>query len=505
MTDETATAEKIETEALRIGDVIQRTGLSKELVHHYLRLGLLPRAEERGRYSQQQVDLLSQVRLLREEHNLPLEDIRRIFEAFEFDPDRLQAVSCSISLLQRTVAFGRDGEVFPTELLTAQELATRAEVLEATVRQLVDERVITPLVEEPQPLFSSYDVDTLRLCEAGTSNGIPLSSFRTMASFVRIGVELERWQLFAPLSGSGSRKRVLADLFARREISTNFVVAVMQAAAHATFTRVAEPLRPPEDHLDDLLYRPSAAFARRHGLDRRIEQARADLAEQTEQSGAWLQLAELQLHAGRPREATFLLEEARRRWADAPGLQLALGRAMLLQGELAAGVAELARSASPVASLLADVALYRTPTGDGHPAAPAAPDVLARTREALTAVRGCSTVERIEAAMLAGWLLGVLPPALGCRQEGRGLLLGAWRELEGGALADAGPPGLADRLRINTSWLLLRQRSIGDRELVTDSEAPDRDALVARICSLDPTCSFAEAAFLGVGEEGSPA
>jgi len=489
-------------EALRIGDVVQRTGLSKELVHHYLRLGLLPRTEERGRYSLRQVELLSQVRILREEHNLPLEDIRQLFDAFDFDPSRLQAVTRSISLLQRAVAFGRDGEVFPAQLLSADELADRAGVAGATVTQLVQARVITPLVEDKQPLFSPYDVATVRLCEAGASNGIPVSSFRTIASFVRIGVELERWELFAPLSGSGSRRRVLADLFARREISTNFVVSVLQSAAHATFARLTEPLRLPRARLDDLLYRPSDVFARRHDLHRSIEQARADLTERAEQPEAWLELAELQLHAGQPREATFLLEEAHERWPDAPGLQAALGRALLLQGEPRRGVDELRASGAPVATLLADLAAYRADDDDDdRPAAPAAAEVLARAEAALADARTGSAAERIEAAMLAGWLLGALPPAQGCQRRGRALLVGAWRELRDGALADAPVAGLADRLSINTAWLLLRQRSPEPTPL-SDAREPGRDDLVARICRLDPACSFAEAAFLEAdGEE----
>ncbi len=490
------------TDSLRIGDVVQQTGLSKELVHHYLRLGLLPRGPVRGRYSQQHVALAAHVKSLREEHNLPLEDIRRIFEAFDFDPERLRAVSCSVSLLQRAVAFGREGEVFPAELLTGEELATRAGRPVSDVDELVDARVITPLVDGPPALFSSYDVDTLRLCDAGTSNGIPLSSFRTIASFVRIGVELERWQLFAPLSGDGTHRRVLADIFARREISTNFVVSVLQAAAHSTYLRLSEPLRPPKDHLADVLYAPSAAFVRRHGLDRRIEQARADLAEQTEHPGPWLALAELQLHAGRPREAAFLLEESRTRWPDAPGLRHALGRALLLQGEVERGIEELRGSSSPVARLLADVAAYRTDE-QAQPSAPTAAEILGRTQDALAQARTGGKVERLQVAMLAGWLLCVLPPSLGCSSQGHSLLLGAWRELEDGALADFPLPGLAARLRINTSWLLLRQLALRSRQAVWDPDAPDRDALVARICSLDPGCSFAEAAFLGDDERSA--
>ena len=215
-----------------------------------------------------------------------------------------------------------------------------------------------------------------------------------------------------------------------------------------------------------------------------------------------MELADLQLHAGRFHEAAFLLAEVRRRWPEARGLQLALGRALLLQGEVGRGVDELRASRSPLASLLADLALYRAPTeGAERPPAPAAAEVLSRTRAALGSAKSGPAVVRIEAAMLAGWLLCVLPPSLGCRGRGYGLLLGAWRELEDGALSDSRLPGQRDRLRINAAWLLLRSspRAVP----VADSDAPGRDVLVARICCLDPACSFAEAAYLG-DDDGRP-
>ena len=287
MKPEPISRESAELPVLKILDVVAQSGVSKELVHHYRRLGLLPEGGSRGRYSQRQADLLVHVRVLREEHQLPLEDIRRIFEAFDFDPARLEAVTCSVSLLQRAVAFGRDGEVFPEELLTVEALAVRAGVSVPDAERLVEQGVVLPVVEDSETRFSPYDVDTLRLCAAGRRNGVPLSSFRTIASFVRIGVELERRQLFAPLGEGGPGRRELADVFARRELSTNFVISVLHSAAHSAYLRLSGPLRPPEAALVELLYRPSDLFVRRHGLERRIERARADLADQTELGPAW--------------------------------------------------------------------------------------------------------------------------------------------------------------------------------------------------------------------------
>ena len=75
--------------SFRISDLVERTGLSKELIHHYLRLGLLPKPAERGQYTTEHARLLQLVKRLREDFHLPLEVIRQLFDVFEFDAVRM--------------------------------------------------------------------------------------------------------------------------------------------------------------------------------------------------------------------------------------------------------------------------------------------------------------------------------------------------------------------------------------------------------------------------------
>ena len=70
---------------MRISEVVKETGVSRELIHHYLRQGLLPQPRQRAIYTNQQIDLLRLLKKLREDHQLPLDLIRRVFELFEFD------------------------------------------------------------------------------------------------------------------------------------------------------------------------------------------------------------------------------------------------------------------------------------------------------------------------------------------------------------------------------------------------------------------------------------
>ena len=86
---------------MKIAEVTDKTGVSKELIHHYLRQGLLPKSPSRAQYSEQQIRLLTQIRTLREEHHLPLEVIRGVFAFFGFEPRRIEALSHADSLSRR--------------------------------------------------------------------------------------------------------------------------------------------------------------------------------------------------------------------------------------------------------------------------------------------------------------------------------------------------------------------------------------------------------------------
>jgi AcrR family transcriptional regulator len=65
-----------------ISELVSRTGVPAATVHHYLRLGLLPRPDRIGRnrflYDERHVRALTLVRLLRERRGLPLPAIRKV-------------------------------------------------------------------------------------------------------------------------------------------------------------------------------------------------------------------------------------------------------------------------------------------------------------------------------------------------------------------------------------------------------------------------------------------
>jgi AcrR family transcriptional regulator len=65
-----------------ISELVDRTGVPAATIHHYLRLGLLPRPDRSGRnrflYDERHVRALTLIRLLRERRRLPLNAIRKV-------------------------------------------------------------------------------------------------------------------------------------------------------------------------------------------------------------------------------------------------------------------------------------------------------------------------------------------------------------------------------------------------------------------------------------------
>src|SRR5271155_690746 len=85
---------------MRMAELAEKSGVTRETIHFYLREGLLPRPRKGGRtvafYGEEHLERLRTIRRLREEKYLPLAVIRRLLEspaaAAERDVDALAEV-----------------------------------------------------------------------------------------------------------------------------------------------------------------------------------------------------------------------------------------------------------------------------------------------------------------------------------------------------------------------------------------------------------------------------
>ena len=489
----------IRPEGLRISEVVERTGLSKELVHHYLRQGVLPPCETRARYGPRQVRLLHLVRKLREELHLPLETIRSFFELFAFDPEWLEPVFHLESLSLRLERFAETTDLGLGHSLSADELADEAGITQAALDRLVAARVVEPIAGSEPPRFTAYDVNVAALCHRGERLGIPFAAFRTVAAYVRVGFELQHRQFIqVDLESAESAEHMLVQVFVRRELTSAFVNNVlhslMQRFVHSVIGRRAGA----GTSLDDIVYRPSDAFVARHGLGPWTDRVRQRTCETPDSVDVWRRAAELHLHTGAYQEAAFALEQAVDQWPGDDTCQSLYGAALAVAGERDRAAAHLTRlhgrgaGGTEAAVYLGLVRFQCWSADDG--ADVDATRTLAGIRELADGALAAPQDETpLHARYLAAWLLTALPPAFRRLAAGREALAEILDDLEAPGPGH-GFPGVRQRHRINAAWLLLE--SLGREGEPPPEGLPPRQALADLICRLDPASRLAERAFL---------
>lgn len=493
-------------ETWRIGDVTEVTGLSKELIHHYLRQKLVPRSRSRARYTAQQVRLLQLIRTLREDHNIPLEIIRQLFAQLHFEVDKLQSVTLGESLCKRLTQFA-GGDLLNPGALSESELAAAAGVELSRVEEYLRAGIVRGFEAAGAQRFSTYDASVITLCERGLELGVPFESLRVTASYIHVAFELEKDGFLGLQRPQHEGEEVLSDLFLRRELLLGFVQSMLLAVIARHLRAGFEPAACYAGSLDNVVYRPSTEFVRKHGLAECIEQAQQRCVGAKEPA-PWLFAARLLLHAGRYHEAVFLLGECLERW-QRPEVAATYGKALLLAGDREGGTEHLERAAAdrpadPATTIYLCLAQLEQARAEDRV------EVLVRRGAAILtrigqALDACGAVDvdggRLEARILGSWLLTTLPPVFQCQARGRQLLGATLRQLgqADGALLRK-PPGLADRLRLNAAFLLFRclcqPRPDGAEPAEPAAPLPSLEDLRTLICRLDPACAFARQAFL---------
>ena len=484
--------------SFRISDLVERTGLSKELIHHYLRLGLLPKPAERGQYTTEHARLLQLVKRLREDFHLPLEVIRQLFDVFEFDAVRMDPLVQLESHAQRMTRLAESTDLGLSRLVSADDLVARAGVDLATLEQYIEAGIVTPLTGEKTDRFTEFDIYAVALCERGVRLGVPFDSFRTVASYVRVAFDIAHSE-FMTLDWVASAKpeRMLAEMFVRREIVASFVHNVLHSLLMGSLRQSLEFRSGEGRAIDDVVYRPSDDFLARHGVVALIDQFKGELGGDSDDQASWRRTAELLMHAGSYREAVFFFEQALERW-PADTLRGRLGIALVLGGDQERGVDLLQQvhdgdDPSPESTIYLALARFFEAGEDPESlAATEAAEILRLAEDALG--KGAQGVTGVHVRCFGGWLLTALPPTFRRLDRGRQILIDLYEELRGGIVTQSLFPGLRERYLVNAAWLLFE--SLSRDGAPRPAAAPTAEGLRTLICRLDPSSAFARRVFL---------
>lgn len=491
---------------MRIRDVVKETGVPRELIHHYLRQNLLPKPEKRARYSEQHVKLLQLLKILREDHQLPLEVIRQIFDLFDFDPARLTPIALSDSLKNRIDQM-LNGRTMLPPTIGEEAILHQTGITSERLRDYISAKLVQPIVQEGQEKFCTHDISIIILGEIGAAVGIPFESIRTVGAYVRVGFDLEHHTIFnTARKASLDERGFVGEVFMRKELVVNFILHLLQSLLYhrmMDFIILGEEVR---TTFNDIVYSPSPMFLKRHQLEAAIDAAQDQLALFPEDSQKWQNTIRLMLHAGRYHEGHFAAEQAIQKFPRNALLRMLHTKAQVLSGQFEmdpkrAGQVFTKSKKDALTILYRTISLLaRTDLSQSVERMDLnAASVVELIETAIAAAEHETPESKVEVDILAGWALTILPPAYQNIPKGISLMVRAYQSLLEGMLKNSIIPGLWERYLINSAYLLfisVGKASALNMQSDSNFSIPDSEALRSLILNLDPGSEFAENVFL---------
>lgn len=435
---------------MRVGDLERASGLTRDIIHHYVRVGLIPAPEKSNAtvswFDERHLEALRRVRAMKA-RGLSLAEIKRLLDA-PFEPMGIGDLDAASSLLS-----SRERPSVAREALTPEALAlvdamgfahdapltsSLVDALTRLSRSLAVDVAAGLLARSADAVERSADASMRALVSAVTRRGATLTSARDTAD--ALGDALSSWRAM--------RERARIEGLAR-EVST--------AAREA---RRAPWLSPAGSFTE-------GAALRLVVLDRAIEAAPDDLALHRER-------LRLTLATAPSSRAGSAAREALSRGLEDPWISLALGVSALDSDACEEAVAhfERARAARPSWSLAeafaATARLYGAArAGDGVLSAGAAIAGLEREHDDLDDALD----ERLRARLVAAQTLLALPPAF-AREHGVIAMLRAAVDEAAAVPVDDLSRGTGALARVEGNALL----SLGDALTRVADDASAREA-----------------------------
>ncbi|MBI9075699.1 MAG: MerR family transcriptional regulator [Desulfatibacillum sp.] len=175
---------------MKIGELVSRTGVSKQLIHHYLREGLLAKPKKTGinsaTYDESHVQQIELIKNLRDKYFLPLPMIKKIVKRQK-----------KLSQAEKTLFEIQSSHLAPIDRFFPHDVKGEEEFREATglgrfwLKKMQEWRIITPRDEDGEPVYSQTDIEmgrlilTMDLLGAGPKNGHNPEFLRHMGDMIR--------------------------------------------------------------------------------------------------------------------------------------------------------------------------------------------------------------------------------------------------------------------------------------------------------------------------------
>jgi len=199
---------------VRIGELVKRTQVSKQTIHHYINAGVLPKPRKLGRnsadYSDWYVDQIRTIKALQKNQLLPLSEIGKILKkqqgAASPDPSLLQLQSQYLKPVER---------LSPNSIVGRRAFRDATGLSGAWLDKFQEWGIITPAKKNTRWVYSHDDVIIGKLIQemsqvgADGSDSFDPERLKQVSELFRESMVKARRQLFESISGMVPKEDML--------------------------------------------------------------------------------------------------------------------------------------------------------------------------------------------------------------------------------------------------------------------------------------------------------
>jgi len=192
---------------MRIGELVKRTQVSRQTIHHYINAGVLPKPRKLGRnaadYGERYVEQIRAIKELQQNHFLPLSEIKKVLRR------RGRSLGSEALALQLQSKYFR-----PLNRLVPDEIAGKTAFRKATglsakwLGRLEEWGIVTPRKRRGKWVYSYDDVTIGKLVVElgsigpGPGEGLSPEELKRASDVFREAIDKGRRQFLKAFSGS---------------------------------------------------------------------------------------------------------------------------------------------------------------------------------------------------------------------------------------------------------------------------------------------------------------
>ncbi len=255
----------------RMSELVETSGVSRDMIKYYLRAGLLPQPRKPRRnlslYTENHLRLIQLILSAQQQTSLSLPEIATAFQTAEYDPATIE-----IELLSDKYRAGRRDYIIPFEAEIRGHVGLNAPA------EFLHKLHHHGLLDNTEQLDESQK-EIAGLLWAASNDGVPISFFQSAREKLQALAESEVKALIAIQRPQLHFAEVVAAVTGTDRVINRWMISEKTRLARTMFQRVIENSEKALATVHDTIYRPSKVFRTRFRIDEELSSLRQAISE----------------------------------------------------------------------------------------------------------------------------------------------------------------------------------------------------------------------------------